>query len=304
MAAVASDLLRRAGPACFALAAVLWLGAQAAVGAQTPSVLRISIRARAIQPGEVVRLDVTCTCVSSRRSGTARLLDREIPLAPSDDAASWSGLIGLDLDTAPGTYTVTVTVEPMNGPPLNGAYTLNVAPRRFPTRRLSVAPVYVEPPPEEVARLLAEAERLDALFKTITVRERVGPFQVPVGGAARDTFGARSIFNGQARSPHAGVDFESPAGAPIAAPSAGVVVLAEDLFFTGLTVVLDHGYGLYSVLAHLSRIAVASGAVVDRGDLVGEVGATGRVTGPHLHWGVRLNGARVDPLSLLDILAP
>lgn len=283
---------------------LLALGAQSAPLRQAPSVLSISTRARSIQPGEVVDLEVACSCTPSQKPGTARIFDREISLAPVEGAAAWSGFIGLDIDLAPGKYRVTVVVEPLDAPPLTASYTLNVAMKRFPTRQLRVAPLYVDPPPAEVNRILAEAARLDALFKTTTWRQRVGPFQAPVGDTARNTFGARSIFNGQPRNPHAGVDFGSPTGAPVAAPAAAVVALADDLFFTGRTVILDHGRGLFSVLAHLSTIAVAEGDRIERGHVVGKVGATGRVTGPHLHWGTRLNGARVDALSLLQVLSP
>ena len=117
-------------------------------------------------------------------------------------------------------------------------------------------------------------------------------------------FGTRSIFNGEPRAPHAGVDYRGAVGTPISAPGAGRVVLAEPLFFTGDTVIVDHGLGLYSLLAHLSRIDVAAGQTVERGERVGLLGATGRVTGPHLHWTVRLGAARVDPLRLLALLAP
>ena len=112
------------------------------------------------------------------------------------------------------------------------------------------------------------------------------------------------MFNGEPRQPHGGADFPSPTGTPIAAPGGGRVVLVRDLYFTGQTVVLDHGLGLYSLFAHLSAVDVHVGDVVEAGARIGLVGATGRVTGPHLHWAIRLNGARVDPLSLLDALAP
>ena len=120
--------------------------------------------------------------------------------------------------------------------------------------------------------------------------------------AANSAFGTRSIYNGQPRSAHGGADFPSPAGTPIHAPNAGRVVLAANLYYTGNTVVIDHGLGLYSLFAHLSRIDVAEGASVDRGFVVGLVGATGRVTGPHLHWTVRAGGARVDPMAVIAIL--
>ena len=138
-------------------------------------------------------------------------------------------------------------------------------------------------------------------FKTTTGQSLPGRFEAPVAAAPQDTFGARSVYNGQSRSPHAGVDFRAPSGTPIGSPAAAVVVLADD-FFTGRTVALDHGLGLISVLAHLSKIAVRVGDAVKPGDVVGEVGATGRATGPHLHWSVRLNGARVDPMSLIAVL--
>jgi murein DD-endopeptidase MepM/ murein hydrolase activator NlpD len=110
------------------------------------------------------------------------------------------------------------------------------------------------------------------------------------------------VFNGQSRGSHSGADFLSPAGTPVKAPNAGRVVLARDLYYTGNTVIIDHGLGLFSLLAHLSQIDVKAGDTVAAGDVIGKVGATGRVTGPHLHWTVRDNNARVDPLSLLYVL--
>jgi murein DD-endopeptidase MepM/ murein hydrolase activator NlpD len=118
---------------------------------------------------------------------------------------------------------------------------------------------------------------------------------------ANSAFGTRSVFNGEPRSPHAGTDFLSPAGTRIKAPNAGRVMIARELFFSGNTVVIDHGLGLFSLLAHLSRIDVHEGDLVERGALVGLVGATGRVTGPHLHWAVRAGDARVSALSLLAL---
>jgi hypothetical protein len=265
------------------------------------SAVSISTRARALQPGEIVVLEVACDCPGS--VGTAKAFGREIPLAANREGDGFTGLIGVDVETAPGDYSVSVTVTRGAEAPVTGALELGIAPKQFRTRRLTVAPSFVDPPPAAVKRISVEAERLEALFGKATLAEEVGPFRMPVTASPGNTFGARSIFNGQARNPHGGVDFGSPAGAPIVAPGPGVVALAEDLYFTGNTVVLDHGRGLYSVLAHLSKIAVSEGDRVEAGDAVGAVGATGRVTGPHLHWGARLNGARVDPLSLVAVLA-
>jgi hypothetical protein len=296
--------MKRARWAAASLALVLAaVATQHATGAQERPGLDISTRARALQPGEVIVLEVACTCGAAAKA-TARAFDRSLPLFPVPGRSAWSGLIGLDVETRPGSYPISVVVERPNEPALTGAYTLGVKAKQFPTRRLTVAPAFVEPPPEALERISKDAARLGALFRRATPRERVGPFRAPVSAPPGSTFGARSIFNGQARSPHSGVDFGSPTGTPIAAPAPAVVVLADDLYFTGNTLVLDHGLGLYSVLAHLSKMNVADGDRVNLGDIVGAVGATGRVTGPHLHWGARLNGARVDPLSLVEILAP
>ncbi len=119
---------------------------------------------------------------------------------------------------------------------------------------------------------------------------------------ANSAFGTRSVFNGERRSPHRGADFLSPAGTPVAAPSTGVVLLAGDLYYTGGTVVLDHGAGLISIFAHLSSVDTKTGERVEAGAVLGKVGATGRVTGAHLHWTLLANGVRVDPLSLLELL--
>ena len=282
-----------------------WIGSlalSAAVSAsalQPASTLTVAMHAKAIQPGAVVRLDVSCACKASGRPAVARVFDREIPLVPIREGAAWSGLIGIDVETAPGTYPVQIAAESADRQPLTATHPLVVAARRFPTRRLTVAPVYVEPPAAEVERIAADVARLDALFKTTTGQSLPGRFKAPIAAAPQPTFGARSIFNGQPRSPHAGTDFRASTGTPIVAPAAGVVVLTDDLFFTGRTVAIDHGLGLISVLAHMSKIAVHVGDTVQPGDAVGELGATGRATGPHLHWSVRLNGARVDPLSLV-----
>jgi murein DD-endopeptidase MepM/ murein hydrolase activator NlpD len=206
----------------------------------------------------------------------------------------WHGLVGVDLSaTAPSALVVLGTTRP-----------LALVPRVYPTRRLRVAGQFVDPPVSELARIRAEADALGAIFGTVTIPDRIETFVVPVPGVPGSNFGSRSIFNGEERAPHAGVDFRGAPGTPVAAPASGRVVLAEDLFFTGQTVVIDHGLGLYSLLAHLSRIDVSPGQTVAQGHTVGLLGATGRVTGPHLHWTVRLNGARVDPLRVVALLAP
>jgi murein DD-endopeptidase MepM/ murein hydrolase activator NlpD len=154
-----------------------------------------------------------------------------------------------------------------------------------------------------VARIQQEAVLLNSLFDK-TLPDRLWAFDAarPVEGVAVSGFGVRTILNGRAGGPHNGLDLAAVTGTPIFAPTGGIVVYAREFYYTGNTVVLDHGQGLYSTLAHLSAIDVHEGDRVSKGALVGKVGATGRVTGAHLHWGVRLHGARVDPLSLIDSL--
>jgi murein DD-endopeptidase MepM/ murein hydrolase activator NlpD len=214
----------------------------------------------------------------------------------------WLGLIGIDLDTQPDEYPVAVRATTGSGETVRTAYTLVVEAKEFQTRRLSVSPNFVNPPAEVLDRIQHEATRQAQIFGTSTGgRQWRGGFLRPVGGEATSSFGRRSVYNGEPRSPHSGTDFRSAEGTPIRAPNAGTVVLAGDLYFSGNVVIVDHGWGLYSYFAHLSAIDVAEGDLVESGQVVGKVGATGRVTGPHLHWTVRLNEARVDPLSLMAL---
>ena len=226
---------------------------------------------------------------------------RPLPGSPT----TWQVLMGLDLDVRPGRHTVTVSVASPSGP-ASATYPLEVATKTFPTRRLNVDPDFVNPPPSAAKRIAAEAAELALLWKGGAAQDMSGVFvfSAPVPHAANSAFGTRSIFNGQPRSAHGGADFLSPTGTPIKAPAAGRVVLARELYFTGGTVVIDHGLGLISLFAHLSAIAAQAGDDVAAGQIVGSVGATGRVTGAHLHWTLRVNRARVDPLSVLALLGP
>lgn len=214
--------------------------------------------------------------------------------------SAWTALIGVDLDREAGSYPVTVLAQGSALPAAEGDATLRVAARQFRRRVLTVAPEYVNPPPDLADRILAESQFLEQVYASSAPDAAwANGFVRPVPGRANSSFGTRSVFNGEERSPHAGTDFLSGTGTPIQAPAGGRIVAARDLFFSGRTVIIDHGLGVFSMLAHLSRIDVREGEAIGRGDIVGLVGATGRVTGPHLHWAMRVNGARVDPLSAL-----
>jgi len=259
--------------------------------------IEISARSRSIRPGELVVLTMVPPAGSDRVA--LRVFDRDVPAFRVSDRA-WEALVGIDLDVRPGTYKVAISAGAARA-----TYDLHVTPRTFRTRRLTVDEAFVTPPKAEEARIEREAALLAETWKA-SASERLwsGSFARPVAEPANSAFGTRSIFNGKPRNAHGGADFLSPAGTPIHAPNAGRILIARSLYFSGNTVIIDHGLGLFSMLAHLSETDVHEGDRVTTGQVIGKVGATGRVTGPHLHWTVRAASARVDPLSLLAILGP
>jgi murein DD-endopeptidase MepM/ murein hydrolase activator NlpD len=258
----------------------------------------VEVAARSVRPGELVVLTIAAAAATAVNVRVFGRMSAAYSLRPG----TWQALVGIDLDQKPGTYTA--AVEARAGTEVaRGSARLSVRPRTFATRTLHVDAEFVNPPDALIARIQAEA----ALIREATTRsgsERLwsSPFVRPVPDPANSRFGTRSVFNGEVRRPHGGADFLSAAGTVVHAPAGGRVVVARELFFTGNTVIIDHGLGVVSLLAHLSSMDVGEGETVSAGDLVGRVGATGRVTGPHLHWGITVAGARVDPLSVLALL--
>lgn len=266
-----------------------------------PPALIVTHRARAIQPGEVVVLTIASR--QPLREVAVGAFERSFPCFEDGVPTKWSSLVGIDLDTKPGRYRVAISALGDDGTAQTASYVLAVAAKRFPTRALTVDAKFVSPPPDALTRIQQDSERVRAIFAAVSPERRwAGPFIVPVPGSVISAFGKRSVYNGQPRSPHAGTDFSGAAGTRVKAPNAGKVVLSSDLYYSGNTLILDHGQGLYSWFGHLSAFSVDEGDAVSAGDEIGKVGATGLVTGPHLHWSVRLAGARVDPLSLVDVL--
>lgn len=271
------------------------------------SAVDIQIAARSVRPGELVVLTITPDAGAA--SVAVRAFERQVP-AYTLRAGVWQALLGIDLDQKPGTYTVTVEAH-SGADTRRGEEALVVRPRTFATRTLRVDPEFVNPPEALLARIASEAVFVrDVTERSAPERLWRAPFVRPVPDPANSRFGTRSVFNGEVRRPHGGADFLSAAGTPVRAPNAGRVAAARDLFFTGNTVIfftgntviVDHGLGVVSLLAHLSAMDVEEGQRVTAGQVVGRVGATGRVTGPHLHWAVTVAGARVDPLSVLALV--
>jgi murein DD-endopeptidase MepM/ murein hydrolase activator NlpD len=260
--------------------------------------------ARALQPGEIVRLRIESSGPVRSVEGTA--FGRPVHFVGGSGAASWDGLIAIDVETEPGKYPAMVTALPVaGGSAVKLSYPLVVQPKEFDTRSLKVDPQFVNPPDDVLPRIKAETALLAKVFAVLTLeRLWTGPFIKPVDGPSTGRYGELSVFNGEPRSRHRGTDFRASTGTPVRAPARGRVALSEDLYFSGGSVIIDHGHGLFSQLAHLSRRDVEEGAMVEAGQVVGLAGATGRVTGPHLHWSARLGTASIDPVSLLEVLGP
>jgi murein DD-endopeptidase MepM/ murein hydrolase activator NlpD len=265
------------------------------VGTSASDLIQITAPVRSSRQGDVVVL--TATTTQPVEQMRARAFGRDLATFRLNPT-TWETLVGIDIETKPGMYTVSFETTSAGG--ATATMDVAVTAREFGRRVLTVDDSFVNPPQPVLARIAREGRELGQLWtQSQPSRLWTSRFARPVPGRVNGAFGSRSIFNGEARQPHGGADFLSPAGTPIHAPNSGRVLLARDLYFTGNTVVIDHGLGMFSLLAHLSVVAVREGDMVTRGDIIGQVGATGRVTGPHLHWAVRMNGARVDPVAVL-----
>ena len=213
------------------------------------------------------------------------------------NGASWEALVGIPLSVSPGAASVEITRADGS----KSARSFTVRKKDYATQHITVKNKrMVNPNTKDLKRISAERGRINAAFVAWRDQEDLPTrFIVPVEGQMSSPFGLRRYFNGQARKPHSGLDIAAPEGTPVRAPAAGVVSEVGDYFFNGNTVFIDHGQGLVTMYCHLSRTDVKPGQALDQGEVFAAVGKTGRVTGPHLHWSVSLNNARVDPMLFL-----
>ena len=224
-----------------------------------------------------------------------------VPLLVTGSPAAWTALVGLALDATPGPALLQV----QRGPGAAEPVTFQIVPHRYGEQRLTVAPGQVDLSADNLARHQRERAHQAAVINTYTdPPPALLAMRSPVPGLRSGSFGLRRVFNGQPRAPHSGMDIAAASGTPVAAPLAGRVIDTGDYFFNGNTVWIDHGAGLLSMVCHLSAISVQVGDALAAGDGVGTVGATGRATGPHLHWSISLNRVMVDPALFLPTAAP
>lgn len=226
-------------------------------------------------------------------------MDKEIPLVHNPDGGLWYGFLAADLNQKPGVYPVAVRV-PSRG--LERYFDIRVNDRDYGVRKIRLPRAMVELDEASLQRVKREAQAVNTLWDAgCRHPEWEGSFRMPVDHKIVGPFGQKSIINKRKRSPHTGVDIRGKTGAPVRAANSGSVVLVADHFFTGKSVYVDHGSCIFSMYFHLDSIQVDEGAPIEKGQILGRVGATGRATGPHLHWGVRVNSTRVNPLTLIEL---
>jgi len=285
-----------AGRLAAALAVVILLLAFPAAAAERPSVTWLPAR---LHPGDVAWVHVRGAAADAAIEGS--LGSRSLAFFPY--AGGQAAVVGIDLDVKPGPAVWRLAILEPGREPRRLSGRLTIQRRDFPVQRLTLPTGMVDLDPETERRAVSEGERLRTLYRTITP-ERLwrGRFVRPVAGTdAPSGFGSRRIINGQPRSTHSGGDYTAERGTPVVAVNNGRVALVADFFFPGRLVALDHGLGLYTLYFHLDTVSVTDGDLVERGHRLGMVGATGRATGPHLHFGVQLSGSRIDPAALLSL---
>ncbi len=282
-----------------------------ALGLLPLSLYIVSLLARALLAGEISLLifpesrevfqgGVVVINVSGEGLAGVRAFhrDREVSFFPTGESGSYRALLGVDLAERPGPMKVSISARGKGEKKV--PLVMQIKKNNFLTERLSVSAAFDRFDEKTLERIRREKKRIVRLW-SVSSRQRWwrGRFVAPVPGGITSQFGRRRIINGFPRSPHGGVDLRASQGAEVVAANHGRVVLRDHFFFSGKSIVLDHGGGLYTMYFHLSEFSGEEGSQVRKGEVIGRVGMTGRVTGPHLHWGVRLNRARVDPFELL-----
>lgn len=274
--------------------------AQSAPQQKCDAGIKISLNTTQPIPGTLLRVSVRSrTDLSNVRGNLAGHKIFFWRDAPAE--THFRAYAGIGIEAQPGARQFHIEGQLPGGKAFACAAPFTIRAGHYRVEKLSVAPQFVQPPADETARIKEEGQRMDAIYKQASPeRLWTGAFRFPLAGPRRGgNFGTRRVLNGVPRAPHSGLDIPAATGTPVYATQSGRVALSEPLYLSGNTVVIDHGLGLYSLYFHLSAINVKQGDNVSAGALIGRVGATGRVTGPHLHWGLVVNDAKVNPLEIL-----
>lgn len=272
--------------------------AEKAAGGENP--LRVEVFPKGIRQGDVFL--VRASAPGSFSSLHGEFQGKRFPLAPGSNKGTYEGLVGVDLNTKPSRYEMKVVATDGGGYSYSKGLPCKVEKTDFAVQKLTLPRSMVDLDPKTLERVNRESKKLKALFEGVQTETLWrGAFLRPVEGELSGAFGVRRIINGQTKNPHSGIDLRADEGTPVVACNGGRVALVDEFFFSGKSVFLDHGGGLYSMYFHLSEIGVSEGDRVNTGDLLGRVGSTGRSTGSHLHWGMIIRGARVDPFSFLRL---
>lgn len=229
-------------------------------------------------------------------------LGRKLEFFRSHDGRAWFALAGVDVEAPPGPSTLRIHVQYPGGRDADMSRPVEIRPAHYRSSALTVPPKFVEPDPEALKQIEDESKLKARIFAASAPQpEWSGSFHAPVISAPTDSFGTRRMLNGKLATIHKGMDFRAASGTVVRASNSGTVMLARPLYYEGNCVIIDHGLGLFTLSMHFSRIDVKEGQRVAQGDRLGLSGATGRVTGPHLHWAVRWQGAYLDPAKLLRL---
>jgi len=258
--------------------------------------LDVTLTPSTIGQGEVALLSIQKL---GKAKPTVIWMGKKITLLSDNKNEAWAGFIGADLTTKPGRYNINITFSDSNRP---HAITVSVLSRDYGSRRLTLPKKMVELDSDTLKRAREESKTVKGLF----ISSGKNPFWMgkwirPVPGMIVSPFGCRCIINGMERSPHSGVDLKAVEGDPIKATNRGTIALVAHHFFSGLSIFIDHGGDIQSMYFHLSKDFVKVGQLVEKGTIIGLAGSSGRVTGPHLHFGIRLNNGRIDPIKLIEI---
>lgn len=250
-----------------------------------------------IRQGDIVLVRVESNVAVESMSGTFD--DRTFVF--QGDEAGQTALIAAAMNMEPGDHQLALTAL-ADGQDISKTFTVEVKARNYKVERLSLPKKMVTPDKEVIDRIIRESNSLKKVKKLVSPeRFWEGEFVRPAKGLFADNFGVRRILNGIDKKPHSGHDLKAYAGTPVKSPNAGTVVYIEKMYYGGKTIVVDHGQGLSTLYMHLSKILVNHGERVEKGEVIGLVGSTGRSTGPHLHWGAYMGGINVDPASLLSL---